>query len=88
MAEKENRAGWPGSFCVELDAVTSQRGATGLRCAFRRLRRVTARKMVRGERNPRIEPEKHERRCLGWCKRLAMHPLVSIVTPNNCFHGS
>jgi hypothetical protein len=27
--KKENRAGWPGSFCVELDAVTSQRGATG-----------------------------------------------------------
>ena len=27
--QKENRAGWPGSFCVELDAVTSQRGATG-----------------------------------------------------------
>ena len=29
IQKKENRAGWPGFFCVELDAVTSQRGATG-----------------------------------------------------------
>jgi hypothetical protein len=29
MPAIKNRAGWPGFFCVELDAVTSQRGATG-----------------------------------------------------------
>ena len=33
-AAKKNRAGWPGFFCVELDAVTSQRGATGAEGCF------------------------------------------------------
>ena len=37
---KENRAGWPGFSCVELDAVTSQRGATGAEGAIELLRRV------------------------------------------------
>ena len=32
--KKENRAGWPGFLCVELDAVTSQRGATGAEAAL------------------------------------------------------
>jgi hypothetical protein len=31
---KENRAGWPGFFCVELDAVTSQRAAVGEEVGF------------------------------------------------------
>jgi hypothetical protein len=30
---KESRAGWPGFLCVELDAVTSQRGAAGAEAA-------------------------------------------------------
>jgi len=34
LSAKENRAGWPGFFCVELDAVTSQRGATRAEIAF------------------------------------------------------
>ena len=32
--EKENRAGWPGLSWRRLDAVTSQRGATGAEAAF------------------------------------------------------
>ena len=32
--EKDNRAGWPGCHCVELDAVTSQPGATDAEAAI------------------------------------------------------
>jgi len=50
--QKENRAGWPGFFCVELDAVTSQRGATGAEGAFVLLRRVHRSKDLTGKRKP------------------------------------
>jgi hypothetical protein len=50
--EKENRAGWPGFFCVELDAVTSQRGATGAEGAVPLLRRVHRSKDLTGKRKP------------------------------------
>jgi hypothetical protein len=50
--EKENRAGWPGFFCVELDAVTSQRGATGAEGAVLLLRRVHRSKDLTGKRKP------------------------------------
>jgi hypothetical protein len=46
--QKENRAGWPGFFCVELDAVTSQRGATGAEGAVLLLRRVHRSKDLTG----------------------------------------
>ena len=50
--QKENRAGWPGFSCVELDAVTSQRGATGAEDAFVLLRRVHRSIDLTGKRKP------------------------------------
>jgi len=34
MKATKNRAGWPGFFCVELDAFTLQLGATGAEAAL------------------------------------------------------
>jgi hypothetical protein len=49
---KKNRAGWPGFFCVELDAVTSQRGATDAEGAFVILGRESPdRKDLTGQKN-------------------------------------
>jgi hypothetical protein len=77
--QKENRAGWPGFFCVELDAVTSQRGATGSEgmhlCASGR------------SQIERYGAASGNRLWAG-CKRLAMHPFVSVGPATDCFHCS
>ena len=77
--QKENRAGWPGSFCVELDAVTSQRGATGTEgmhlCA-------SGRSQI--ERSGAASGN----RLWAGCKRLAMHPFVSVEPATDCFYYS
>ena len=65
--EKENRAGWPGFLCVELDAVTSQRGATGAEAAFSGWVRTSpvARKcflMPSPDRRTEVEDPKEQRK--------------------------
>jgi hypothetical protein len=66
--KKENRAGWPGFFCVELDAVTSQRGATSAEAAVLLLRRVHRSKHLPGKRKPTC----------GWMQ-AACHASVSFA---------
>ena len=68
--KKENRAGWPGFFCVELDAVTSQRGATGAEVAFVLLRR---------ESTDRKDLSRQVNRLESACKPHAMHLSVSVL---------
>ena len=72
-ATKENRAGWPGFFCVELDAVTSQRGATGAEGAFVLLRRVHRSKDLTGKRKPTdgwVQAACHASACID-CKSVS-----------------